>query len=102
MSNSFPASSTVDAEQLPSPVVRVDRLSYFCTEIQLLAFFEEYVSVIHIIIMSCTHEGAAGLVTLKSENHAREVCRMLDGHLFQGRNIRYIMSGLSVSQEIAT
>ncbi len=70
----------------------VGNLSYFCDEKLLFELFDQYTAVANVRIMRGEDRKRSlmyGFVMLSStRQELEEVCRILNGHLFMGRNIR--------------
>ena len=70
----------------------VGNLSYFCDEKLLFELFDQYTTVANARIMRGEDRKRSlmyGFVMLSTtRQELEEVCRILNGHLFMGRNIR--------------
>lgn len=71
--------------------VFVGNLSFFCRESDLYALFSQYADVCNVRITRNAHTQRSllfGFVALSDRETAREMARLLDGHLFLGRRMR--------------
>jgi RNA recognition motif-containing protein len=78
------------SESSPSQI-RVENLSYFCTENDLLQHFNSYLPVVDKVEMFFTYKDdgdrypLTALVTLKSKEHKKWILRQFHGTLFMGK-----------------
>ncbi len=93
--NSSVAPSPINANATVVPAngveIFVGNLSYFCEESHLFALFNEYFQVVHVRIMRNDDRSRSlmyGFVAACSYAEALEMCRLMNGHLFMGRNIK--------------
>ncbi len=83
--------SQQDAPELCQIVVK--NLSYFCNEGQLFSLFNEYSHVSSVTITRTDdvlnrRDAVVGVVTVTSQRQVEELFWLLNGQLFQGRNIK--------------
>ncbi len=84
---------------VPAPAIRNDpllevfvgNLSFFCDEQHLFELFNNYANVKEVRIVrndSGTRSLMFGFVKMATAQEAREMCKLLNGHLFMGRNLK--------------
>ncbi len=69
----------------------VGNLSFFCEESHVYELFNAYGNVEEVRIVrndSNTRSLMFGFATMSSPAEAREMCKLLNGHLFMGRNLK--------------
>lgn len=71
--------------------VFVGNLSYFCDETALFNLFQEYANVVNVRIVRTEDRSRSllfGFVAFKTAEEVQEITRLLNNHLFLGRNMR--------------
>ncbi len=71
--------------------VFVGNLSYFCEEKDLFELFNQYATVTSVRVMRSDDKSRSlmfGFVMLTCRQELLEICRLMNGHLFQGRHLR--------------
>ncbi len=69
----------------------VGSLSYFCDEQDLFNLFNQYSTVSNVRIMRSDDKSRSlkfGFVIVANRKEVEEVCRLMNGHLFMGRQMR--------------
>jgi RNA recognition motif-containing protein len=69
----------------------VGNLSFFCTERDLFELFSEYAEVVNVRIARNEQKNRSlmfGFVAFGNMHEAREMSRLFQRHIFQGRNLR--------------
>ena len=74
--------------------VFVGNLSYFCEEKDLYELFNQYSTVTNVRVMRNDDKSRSlmfGFIVLTSRTEVEEICRLLHGHLFLGRHLRWVI-----------
>ncbi len=86
-----PNNSLVEMSKSTIEEVFVGNLSYFCEEKHLFKLFHEYFQIAGVRIMhneDRTRSLMYGFVVANSKREAMEMCRVFNGQMFMGRNIK--------------
>jgi hypothetical protein len=87
---SSPNNNTTMSQRNPLEVF-VGNLSYFCEEKDLFELFNQYATVTNVRVMRSDDKSRSlmfGFVMLTCRQELLEICRLMNGHLFQGRHLR--------------
>ncbi len=87
----IPVSALPPSKQRKPTEIFIGDLSYFCTETHLFELFSQYGNVQSVRIVRSQKKTRSlnfGFVCLETVHQAQEVSKLLNNHLFMGRNIK--------------